>query len=94
MLYLPLMALEAGTQSDGLKLLGVSYPQFLDYSSKEYIATLVSPDPLMTCRHDGSTLTGVGSSLHFDNDNVGLCHHLVCALRPSGPSMADAPHIQ
>lgn len=34
------MALE-GTQLGSLQQLGVSYPQILDYSSKEYISTLV-----------------------------------------------------
>jgi len=33
----------AGRQSDVLQRLGVSYSQLLDYSSKEYVNTLVSP---------------------------------------------------
>jgi len=35
------MALE-GTQSGVLQQLGVSYTQLVDYSSKQYLATLVS----------------------------------------------------
>ena len=36
------MAFE-GTQSVVLQQLGVSYPQLVDYYSKQYSATLVSP---------------------------------------------------
>ena len=32
-----------GMQSDVLQQLGVSYPQLIDYFSKQYIATLVGP---------------------------------------------------
>jgi len=41
------MALER-TQSAVLQQLGVSYAQLVDYSSKEYIATLVSFSILQT----------------------------------------------
>ena len=44
------MALE-GTQSGVLQHLGVSYGQLVDYSSKEYLATLVRPPhDLLPCQ--------------------------------------------
>ena len=46
----PVMALEA-TQSDALQQLGVSYSQLIDYSSKQYVATLVGPAPRLQITH-------------------------------------------
>ena len=76
------MALE-GKQSGVLQQLGVSYHQILDYSSKEYTATLVG-----STHHDLQpyrlTQTKLGPSLHLGNDSMGLYHHLVCTFLPSG----------
>ena len=69
-------------QSDALQQLGVSYFQLLDYSSKEYTATLVGfTNDLQIYR---STQTHVDSSLHLGSDSMGLRYHLVCTLLPSG----------
>ena len=71
-----------GTQSGVLQQLGVSYFQIIDYSSKEYIATLVgSTHDLQAYR---SAQTKLGSSLHVGNDSMGLHHHLVWVLISSG----------
>src|SRR5258706_4073682 len=76
------MALE-GKQSGVLQQLGVSHHQILDYSSKEYTATLVG-----STHHDlqayRSTQTKLGSSLHVGIDSMGLHHHLVWTFLPSG----------
>ena len=65
-------------QSGVLQQLGVSYLQLLDYSSKEYVATLVSSiHDLQIYR---STQTHLDSSLHLGNDSMGLYQHLVCTL--------------
>ena len=69
-------------QSGALQQLGVSYLQLLDYSSKEYTATLVgSTHDLQIYR---STQTHIDSSLHLGSDSMGLHYHLVSALLPSG----------
>jgi hypothetical protein len=36
-----------GSQSDVLQKLGVTYPQLIDYSSKQYTATLVNPSQFL-----------------------------------------------
>jgi len=75
-------------QPAALQQLGVSYDQLFDYSSKEYIATLVSS------AHDlqsySSTQTNVGSILHPDINSMGLHHHLVCTSSPFGPVLLMA----
>ena len=69
------MALE-GTQSDVLRHLGVSYGQLVDYSSKEYLATLVRPHPRLAT----FTQIDIDSILHSGTDNMELHHHPVCTL--------------
>jgi hypothetical protein len=83
------MALE-GTQSDALKQLGVSYPQFVDYYSKQQAAALVSP--AITCR--AFIQIDVGSSLHLGTGNMGLCYHVVRTLPFFRLNIVDAPQIQ
>lgn len=74
------MALE-GMQSDILKQLGVSYPQLIDYYSKQQAATLVS-QPRSSSRL--FTQIDIGSSLHLGTGDMGLYYHVVCILPPSG----------
>ena len=70
-----------GTQSGVLQQLGVSHFQIVDYSSKEYTATLVgSTHDLQAYR---SAQTKLGSSLELGNDNMGLHYYLVWTLLPS-----------
>lgn len=66
------MTLE-GAQSGVLQRLGVSYPQLIDYSSKEYTATLVS----FTLTTGQFTQAGVGTTLYLSPGDMGLYHHLV-----------------
>jgi len=68
-----------GTQSDVLQQLGVSYFQLIDYSSKQFTATLVSRTPPADLGH---TQTDIGSNQHFGDDDMGLYHHLVYTLLP------------
>ena len=82
----PIMAINE-TQSDVLRQLGVSYSQVIDYSSKQYTATLVSPS--ITCR--SFTQTDIGTNWHLGDGNMGLYYHLVCTLLPSSLNIVDAP---
>lgn len=79
------MALE-GTQSSALQQLGVSYAQLVDYSLKEYIATLVSStnDLLTLIQID------IGSILHSGTGNMELHHHPVCALKRFKLNIVDS----
>ena len=62
----PTMATE-GTQSDVLQRLGVSYSQLIDYSSKEYIAILVSPThDLRTVHSDRQVQIGIMVLITWD----------------------------
>ena len=69
-----------GTQSDILQQLGVSYPELIDYFSKQHTATLVGPTPLMACRR--FTQIELGSSLCFGTANMELYHYPVCTFCP------------
>lgn len=82
------MALE-GTQSDVLNQLGVSYPQLVDYYTKQQAATFVSP--AMTCRQ--FIQIDVGSILHLGTGNMGLHYHVVCALPSFRLNIVDTSHI-
>jgi hypothetical protein len=81
------MALEAA-HSDVLQQLGISYPQLIDYISKQHTAALVSPTS--ACR--SSTYTDVGSSLRFVYAHMGLYHYLVCILPPPILNIIDTSH--
>ena len=81
------MALE-GTQLDALKQLGISYPQLVDYYSKQRATTLVGL--VMTCKP--FTYIDSGSSLHFGLGNMGLYHHIVCTLPSAGLNTVDTSH--
>jgi len=83
----PAMALE-GTQSDVLKQLGVSYPQLIDYYSKQHAATLVSP--AQTCR--SHTQIDIGTSLRLGTGNMGLYHYIVSSPPSSWLNIVDTPH--
>ena len=70
-------------QSDVLQQLGVSYPQLIDYTSKEYAAILVRFSR-MTCRL--FTQIDIDTNRPFGDDDLGLYYHFVCTLAlPSKP---------
>jgi len=85
-LILQLAMVPEGTQSGVLQQLGVSYAQLVDYSSKDYIATLVrSVNDLLTF-----TQIDVGSILHSGTGNMELHHHSVCTLERFNLNIIDA----
>jgi hypothetical protein len=75
-----------GAQSSVLQQLGVSYTQLVDYSSKDYISTLVSSiNDLLTF-----TQIDVGSILHPGTGNMELHHHPVCTFERFKLDIVDA----
>ena len=82
------MALE-GTQPDVLNQLGISYPQLVDYYTKQQAAALVSP--ATTCRP--FIQIDVGSILHLGTGNMELYYHVVCVLPSFRLNIVDISHI-
>jgi hypothetical protein len=69
-----------GMQSVALQQLGVSYPQLVDYSSKQYTATLVGSIDDPQAVHDHSDQPDIGSSRHSRAGNMGLYYYIVSSL--------------